>query len=268
MFHCTMAMRLPAFVPPLEAPTTHEESGEIEGHVAHAASPTPTHTYVAPGELQKQNPLGVPESNISPQHIPPIRQPQVIMGWIGSIGGLLGIVSFLDSYGERIVKAIIEAVTTHDTKPSWVVAIQVGLDATGRKHTRQVCSDPGRQTKYYSTPVNSCIFVRSPPGQPGESICIEGLMTDVSYVARELGETFPRSVFGMPGENLSGGMINASCCEKRNSRRTPIGPDRAMVTTSIPGPQACHSWTVVNSQLWVSGQRATRRRTAANKLRM
>lgn len=65
-----------------------------------------------------------------------INPPPPVMGWLGSIGGLLGIISFAETYLEKIIRAIIEAKKKPKVKPSWTVAIQVGLDATGL----EVCS--------------------------------------------------------------------------------------------------------------------------------
>lgn len=53
------------------------------------------------------------------------------MSWIGCIGGLLGIISFAESYLEKIILAIMESKKKHKDEASWTVAMQVGLDATG-----------------------------------------------------------------------------------------------------------------------------------------
>lgn len=59
----------------------------------------------------------------------------VAMAWLGSIGGVLGIISFTESYISRIVEAIKQAADpNHDPEkgdPSWVVGVQVGLDGHG-----------------------------------------------------------------------------------------------------------------------------------------
>lgn len=84
------------------------------------------------------------------------------MGWLGSIGGVLGIISFTETYVTRLVKAFIphsdedyptrvkkkfkdfekkhsgQAVNAPEKKgdPPWTVGVQVGLDGTGLKVNR------------------------------------------------------------------------------------------------------------------------------------
>ena len=57
------------------------------------------------------------------------------MAWLGSIGGLLGIISFSETHMTRLVEAIKKAANPHHDSgrgdPSWVVGVQVGLDGHG-----------------------------------------------------------------------------------------------------------------------------------------
>jgi len=112
-------------------------------------------------------PDAVPQLIPEPDHFPgvdlfiiPVVPP--IMGWLGSIGGVLGIISFTEHYITRLVKAIkgppkpppppapvevhdydywkkiedkhygyVASRPKKDGYPPWMVAIQVGLDGAG-----------------------------------------------------------------------------------------------------------------------------------------
>lgn len=98
--------------------------------------------HVAPLAMVQAAPR--PDPNPAPDALAaaqPAPEPKVIpavpvaMAWLGSIGGVLGIISFTESYVTRLVEAIKKAADPlHDEEkgdPSWVVGVQVGLDGHG-----------------------------------------------------------------------------------------------------------------------------------------
>lgn len=86
----------------------------------------------------RPDPVTVPDVLAAAQPAP---EPKVIpavplaMAWLGSIGGVLGIISFTESYISRLVEAIKKAKNPHHDEdkgdPPWVVGVQVGLDGHG-----------------------------------------------------------------------------------------------------------------------------------------
>lgn len=86
----------------------------------------------------RPDPVPAPDALAAAQPAP---EPKVIpavpaaMAWLGSIGGVLGILSFTDTYVSKLVEAIKKAVNPHHDSdkgdPSWVVGVQVGLDGHG-----------------------------------------------------------------------------------------------------------------------------------------
>lgn len=82
----------------------------------------------------RPDPVPAPDASAAPEPkmIPAV---PMAMAWLGSIGGVLGIISFTESYITRLVEAIKKATNPHhDTEkgdPPWVVGVQVGLDGHG-----------------------------------------------------------------------------------------------------------------------------------------
>lgn len=116
--------------------TTSSDANLSPGPLLNSTQPFSTEPAIPHATIV--GPAEEPESidqGISTAEIP---APPPIMGWLGSIGGILGIISFADTYIERIIKAIQKAKEKRLDKgdPSWTVAIQVGLDASGL----EVCS--------------------------------------------------------------------------------------------------------------------------------
>lgn len=90
-----------------------------------------------------------PQPEPAPKIIPAV---PAIMGWLGSIGGVLGIISFAESYTTRLIEAMIPPeinkdyaywkgqedrwykdkekipIKEEDRDPPWLVGIRVGLD--------------------------------------------------------------------------------------------------------------------------------------------
>lgn len=93
------------------------------------AAPRPD-PVLAPDALATPQPA--PEPGTVEAMIPAV---PMAMAWLGSIGGVLGIISFTESYMTRMVEAIKRAANPHHDPgrgdPSWVVGVQVGLDGHG-----------------------------------------------------------------------------------------------------------------------------------------
>lgn len=114
-------------------------------------SPTPD-SSPAPGPLESPEPL----SELQPASFMVIPAVPLLLAWIGSIGGLLGTISFTDTYTRKLVNLINRVTTptpfdgkTYEEYWSWdkkagagikkegdapyMVAVQVGLDGSGLK---------------------------------------------------------------------------------------------------------------------------------------
>lgn len=95
------------------------------------AAPRPD-PVLAPDTLATPPPAPEPGNVEAAAMIPAV---PMAMAWLGSIGGVLGIISFTESYISRIVQAIKKAANPHHDPgrgdPSWVVGVQVGLDGHG-----------------------------------------------------------------------------------------------------------------------------------------
>ena len=90
---------------------------------------------------------GAPKPEFSPAPDPllvPIPEPKdmvipevpVAMSWLGSIGGVLGIISFTESTIRRIVgifKKKKPKKKPEEKQPSWLVGLAIGLDGHGLK---------------------------------------------------------------------------------------------------------------------------------------
>lgn len=111
---------------------------------------------LAPDPSAALQPAPEPEAEMN--LIPPV---PLAMAWLGSIGGVLGIISFTETYITRLVEAIKAATgsSNYDAKrgePSWVVGVQVGLDGHGLKVNHFLCSSFSNTETWYTYQQRRC----------------------------------------------------------------------------------------------------------------
>lgn len=145
------------------------------------------------------------------------------MAWIGSIGGLLGIISFTDTYIGKMIDAFKgpppgppPPPVKHDTKwfkdfeayhrkilstkwkervapkkkgdPSWKVGLQVGLDGSGlRVNDSRFCP---------TLKFNLTTEINASDSAVRKRVNMNQHLTDFLTITRELGVNFPKSACG------------------------------------------------------------------------
>lgn len=120
----------------------------------------------------RPDPVPAPDALAAAQPAP---EPMVIpavpvaMAWLGSIGGVLGIISFTESYVSRLVEAIKKAIDpNHDEEkgdPPWVVGVQVGLDGHGLNvsHSRVLIFSKKRDLVHIKTAISFSSTIENEP---------------------------------------------------------------------------------------------------------